>query len=62
MHPKYKNIPHYTSNIYQIMQKNVYVAPEMEMIEVESEDSILLYDSPTGEGYNVQGNYDDIWS
>lgn len=44
------------------MQKNVYVAPEMEMIEVESEDSILLYDSPTGEGYNGQGNYDDVWS
>lgn len=44
------------------MQKNVYVAPEMEMIEVESEDSILLYDSQTGEGYNEQGNYDDVWS
>ena len=44
------------------MQKNVYVAPEMEMIEVESEDSILLYYSPTGEEYNGQENYDDVWS
>ncbi len=44
------------------MQKISYVAPEMEIIEVEIEDSVLLYDSPTGEGYNGQGNYDDVWS
>lgn len=62
MHPKHKNTPHYTTNIYKFMQKISYVAPEMEIIEVEIEDSVLLYDSPTGEGYNGQGNYDDVWS
>lgn len=43
------------------MQKNLYVAPEMEMIEVEIEGPVLT-DSPTGEGYNRQLNYDDSWS
>lgn len=61
LHPKYKNIPHYTTNIYKIMHKIAYVAPEMEIIEVEIENSILI-DSPTGEGYNGEDNYDGVWS
>lgn len=38
----------------------MYVAPEMEMIEVETEGPVLT-DSPSGEGYNGQSNYGDDW-
>ena len=62
LQPKYKNTPHYTTNIYKIMQKISYVAPEMEIIEVEIEDSVLLYNSPTGEGYGNQDDWSEGWS
>ena len=44
------------------MQKISYVAPEMEIIEVEIEASVLLYDSPTGEGYGNQNDWSEGWS
>jgi len=39
-----------------------YVAPETEVLEIEIESAILLYDSPTGEGYGNQEGFDGVWS